>query len=366
MRKVSLPFGLIALCLLVLAPLQRAHSQETRAARAGAASERVQNAASELVQTRPPASGARRVWKSAFELAFGEYTPYGEKFPDLYGLPYEKNLAITREVLDYVVAVALKEAGARRLRLAYLPGGFQEFPVVPSAQLETITTVDGVEDAMNIIGYLAQQTAVIASTHDERGTAAALHIVQKSGRDLAAPAAVEKFWRRLSALEPKLNPGFSATVGADRRPGLYIIDTEGDWPHGDAHAFDAAVASVSNEFKIETTVTHLRVNYLLLGNDWKQHHAGEQYLARLAERGRRRLVGRLRHVYRPRVERRIEQAFKRHAPRAAARRSACRRLDLISRRRTQQPDVPEFVARGEYPAVGREGGGRRLGRLVED
>ena len=356
MRKTSLPSGLLALCLLVLAPaLARAQARPARA-----------DAPAAGVHKARPVSGAGRVWKGAFELAFGEHTPYSARFPNLYDLPYEKNLTITREVLDYVVAVALKEAGARRLRLAYLPGGFQEFPVVPSAQLETITTDANVEDAMNIIGYLAQQTAVIASTHDERGTVPALHIVQKSGRDLAAPAAVEKFWRRLSALEPKLNPGFSATIGADARPGLYIIDTEGDWPPSDAHAFDAAVASASNEFKIETTVTYLRVNYLLLGNDWKQHRAGEQYLTRLAERGRRRLVRRLRHVYRPRVERRIAQAFKRHAPRAAERPLPAWRLDLVFRRRAQQPHVPHFVARGEQVAVGREGGGRRLGRLVEN
>lgn len=252
-------------------------------------------------------------WRLAFELAFGTGSPYESKFPNLYELPYETNRAITKEVLDRVVQVALRESGARRVRLRYLPGGYMEFDVVPSAQLDARASERQVRTALCVVGYLAQQTLVIASGPDEGGERAALLVLQTDGRQLADPAFAQRFWRRLSALEPRLNPGFS---GAEERgrPGLYLIDTEGDWP-ADPAPLDEAVAAASHELKIQTSVTRFRVRYLGLGNDWKQHTRGEEYLRRLTADGRAPLARRLARLYRPRAERWIAAAFRRHAPR---------------------------------------------------
>jgi hypothetical protein len=293
-RPPSLVRLLVLLALLACAPAARVEAQ------------------------RRAAGDAAREWKSAFELAFGEGSPYASKFPSLYELPYETNLAITKEVLDRVVPIALSETGARRLSLAYLPGGFEANPVVPSAQLDTRATEAQTRAALDVIGYLAQQSLVIASRRGPFGDRAALQVTQTAGGDLASPARAQKFWRRLSGLEPKLNPGFSGTL-ADGRPGLFIIDTDGDWLTLDEEKFDAAAAAASKEQGVKTSVEHFRVGYVAAGNDWKQYPRGEQYLKRLSDGGRRALAARLERVYRPRVERWIAEAFARRGPGAGAR-----------------------------------------------
>ena len=265
-----------------------------------------------------PPEPASREWKSAFELAFADASPYAAKFPSLYDLPYDTNLSITKEVLDRVVPVALAETGARRLSLAYLPGGFEANPVVPSAQLDARATEAQTRAALEVIGYLAQQSLVIASRREPFGNRAALQVTQTAGGDLALPATAQAFWRRLSGLEPKLNPGFSGTL-AGGRPGLFVIDTEGDWLTWDDEKFDAAAAAASKELNVTTSVEHFRVEYVEAGNDWNQYPKGEQYLKRLSDGGRRALAAKLERVYRPRVERWIAEAFARRGLGSGAR-----------------------------------------------
>jgi hypothetical protein len=88
--------------------------------------------------TSSPAAGAvereaeeRTTRTLAFELAFGDETPYGKRFPRLSKLPYRARLAITREVLNRVIGIALGETDARRAALLYGPGGYLKNPVRP-------------------------------------------------------------------------------------------------------------------------------------------------------------------------------------------------------------------------------------------
>ncbi len=126
---------------------------------------------------------------------------------------------------------------------------------------------------------------------------------------------IEKFWRRLAALSPKLGPGFSA-IEKDGRPGIYIIDSDGDWRAGDFARFDETVRTASREFGISTSAEHFQVEYAEIGNDWKTDPQGASYLDRLSNEGRSDLRRRLVRLYRPRVERWIRNAFKKYAPRA--------------------------------------------------
>lgn len=262
-----------------------------------------------------PSPAGEAPWTLAFELAFGDSSPYSSRFPSLYDerLSYETRRAITKYVLDRIVQLALREAGGRRIELAYRPGGYNDFPVVPSAQLIVRATDRSVHRALNIIGYLAQQTAVIGSKKSEAGKRLSLEIIERGGRRLSERDALEKFWRRLAALSPKLGPGFSG-IERDGQHGLYIIDSEGDWKTEDLAGFDQTVRAVSEEFRIETVARSFTVEYLELGNDWKSHRDGAAYLDRLGEGDReglrRRLVGR----YQPQVERLIVRAFRKYAP----------------------------------------------------
>lgn len=248
-------------------------------------------------------------WKCAFELAFGEDSPYSAKFPDLYQFPYEVNLAITKEVLDQIVDVALRETGLKKIKLAYSPGGYKEFPVVPSAQLDSEGTDANARNAVTVIGYLAQQTAVIASRRGKAGNRPALEIVQTAGRELADPKFVEGFFHRLTAMSPKLGPGFSS-IENDGHPGTCIIDSGGEWTFKDFPRFTRTIKDVSSELKISTDSTRLEVEYLEIGNDWRSYSKGEQYLERLTKDLRDKLV----NLYQPQVERWIERAFDHNAP----------------------------------------------------
>jgi hypothetical protein len=254
-------------------------------------------------------------WRLAFELAFGDSSPYSSRFPSLYDrrVPYEARRAITKYVLDRVIQIALREAGARSVELAYRPGGYQDFPVAPSAQLIVRANGASVYRVLNIIGYLAQQTAVIGSRKTRAGARPALEIVETNGRRLAERDALEKFWRRLASLSPKLGPGFSA-IERGGRPGLYIIDSDGDWKPEDSQAFGETVHTVSEEFGVETSTEHFAVEYLAVGNDWKRQADGASYLDRLDETGRKGLRRRLVRQYRRQVERFIVRAFEKYAP----------------------------------------------------
>jgi len=261
-----------------------------------------------------------REWRLAFELAFGEGSPYSSIFPSLYDerLSYEVRRAITKYVLDRIVRIALRESGARQLELAYRPGGYNDFPVVPSAQLLVrARRAQEAHRALNIIGYLAQQTLVIGSRKTSAGgNRAALEIIERRrGRHLSDRAVLEKFWRRLAALSPKLGPGFSA-IDIRGRPGLYIIDSDGDWRVEDFARFDETTRAASEEFRIETSATHFQVEYLEVGHDWKTNKDGASYLDRISRQGRLALRRRLVNLYRPQVERWIRAAFRKYAPQA--------------------------------------------------
>jgi hypothetical protein len=260
------------------------------------------------------------VEREEWRLAFGEGSPYSTVFPSLYDehLTYEVRRAITKYVLDRIVRIALLETGARRVRLSYGPGGYKDFPVVPSAQLALRARDAGqAHRALNIIGYLAQQTLVIGSKKTKAsGARAALEIVESDNkRHLSDRVLIEKFWRRLAALSPELGPGFSA-IETGGRPGIYIIDSDGDWRAEDFARFIETVRAVSAEFRIETSAEHFQVEYAEIGNDWKTDRDGASYLDRLSREGRRELSRRLIKLYRPRVERWIRSAFKKYAPRA--------------------------------------------------
>jgi hypothetical protein len=300
------------------------------------------------------ATAVESEWKLAFELAFRDTTPFSRRFPSLYDerLSYEVRRAITRDVLDRIVSIALRETGAKRVELAYRPGGYNDFPVVPSAQLIVRASDASVHRALSIIGYLAQQTAVIASKKTRAGNRHALEIVEHGSRRLAEREWLEKFWRRLASLSPKLGPGFSS-IEVNGRPGLYIINSDGDWKAEDLDKFSETVRAVSKEFELETSARRFEVKYVEIGNDWKANGDGASYLDRLGEAGgaglRRRLVRR----YQPQVERWLEQAFLKHAP------AIYKRGGAVIARSSHPARLLGFHSRPDDPGdLLRAGGGR--------
>jgi hypothetical protein len=266
--------------------------------------------------------------KISYELAFGEGSPYSKQFPGLLELPYPESLRISKQVLGRITRIALKETRGRRIQSLYGPGGWERNPVHPSAQLDIRASEGDALQVMGIIGYLAQQTSVIASRPSSGGRLAALQIMQHRGRDLAVPDSLQRWWRRLGELEPRLQQGF-LPVSVEGCPGIRIIDARRVWREADYPYFERAVQRVAGEMSILTTVERLRVDLLVAGNDWNAHPDGRQYLEMLGS-ARPRLRERLVHTYQPRVARWIEAAFQDRSPAIRQSRAWNTRLLLVS------------------------------------
>jgi hypothetical protein len=256
---------------------------------------------------RPEAKAEVR--KLSYELSFGEGAPYSRQFPALDRLPYRRKLQVTREVLDDVARIALSETRSQRVGLVYGPGGWGQYPVQPSAQMDLQGTEQEARTAMRVIGYLAEQTAVIASRKSAAGRTVAYQILQQNGREMADPEVVERYWKRLGELAPKLCVGF-LPLDAGGRPGLRIVDSDGAWTAADYAAFEAAIQTAARELGLSVTAQRLRVDVVVVANDWKRYPDGRQYLVGLTSTRGLRLRRKLMEEYRPRVTRRIRLSLK--------------------------------------------------------
>lgn len=254
-------------------------------------------------------------WKISFELAFGDASPYSKTFPNLYELPYQTNYAISRDVLNRIARVAQNETKIKSLQLIYAPGGYGDY-VNPSAQWDVQATRANVETLMDSVGYLAQQTEVIASRVQPNGENGALQIVEQRTRKFSSPRFVTKFWNRLRRHSPRF-AGF-LPVKINGQFGIRIIDTEKSWTARDIIRADYVVEDVSRELKISTTTKRFFVESLSTRNNWKTNPNGSEYLNRLQQRGRAALATKLVKTYRPQVENWIGAAFGKYAPRRDA------------------------------------------------
>lgn len=266
----------------------------------------------------PPGAERRRV---SFELAFGDGSPYAEEFPSLYDLPYQESAAITRQVLGKIVRAVLGETGAKRIHLFYGPGGYQDYPASPSAQMDVGAKDTGaIQDTIAAIGYLAQQTEVYASKPNPAGQTLALDIVERGTQKLARPEVVHQFFTRLGQLAPRLFQGY-APVRVGGKVGIRILNadtSDGPWREDEFAGFMAAAEKAASEIGIRLDpqwTKGLRVDFESTKNDWTEHPQGEALLGAIRQRGRSALSGRLVNRYRPLVHEWIRGAFLRNARR---------------------------------------------------
>ncbi len=269
---------------------------------------------------RPLHTSPRQTWKFSFELAFGDNSPYSKKYPSLYDLPYAANLAITRDVLDRIVPIALREAGAKRRQLLYAPSGYRQFPAVPAAQLDAAVSPRGLATMMDVLGYLAQQSEVIASRPLATGDKGAIQITERRGGGLASPARAQQFWVALRKRAPQLQGFLSLRVAG--HPAWRVIDISGNWKSKDVRGFAGAVRRAARECHLVVRIRRLRVQLRTDDNAWAAAPDGGQYLRHLETRGQLGLKQRLVHEYRPRVEQWIRSALQRYAANRAPGRAA--------------------------------------------
>ena len=302
---------------------------------------------------------------ASFELAPGEGATHGTSLPSFYDLSYNQSADITRHVMDRIASVAVKESGAKGIDHIYGPGGWETYPVTPSGQLRLAGNADKVATAADIIGYLAQQSAVLVHDPDPHGPALGIQIVQQEGDELADPEKMQKFWNRLYELDPEIAQGF-APCRFHGQPGLRIINTGDRWTDEQVAKFKATAKQLTEEFDLHLDAVVFRTFYEFYDNDWKEHPDGQAYLARISQRGRPDLSRRLNDQFRPAVEAWIEDAFKQYAPKEwAAHQGGPGAAEHEEASLGLTPAAKSFVfvykAAGELEAV-LEGKGRKVRR----
>ncbi|NIR77740.1 MAG: hypothetical protein GWO00_04925, partial [Gemmatimonadetes bacterium] len=71
-----------------------------------------------------------------------------------YDLPYEVSQRVTQDVTRAVVDDLARETGVTVTREGYGPGGYLDYPVVPSGQIKVRGVPDAVGNFIDSIGYL--------------------------------------------------------------------------------------------------------------------------------------------------------------------------------------------------------------------
>ena len=98
----------------------------------------------------------------AYELSFGEGTPYSQIFPGFDNLRPEEKAQITYDVNQRIGEIAKELTGVQQTDQASGVGFWQDFPAEPNEIMKVQASPDGLQDLINIIGYLGQQTEVYA------------------------------------------------------------------------------------------------------------------------------------------------------------------------------------------------------------
>lgn len=250
---------------------------------------------------------AVRTWQISFELAFGEGSPYSQQIkPSLYEVPYATSHRVTSEVLPDIARRARIMADLQLVSLYYGPGGYEKY-VNPSAQMVVRGTPAQARLACSIIGYLAQQTEVIASSEDPSGDVQIYDVVGFRSTGLDRLTVVKDRWSKLNSLSPKL-VGFLPLRGPSG--GIRVLNMGDKWNRTDYLSFHPSIASAFGP------AAHEKAGYARLissKNDWKATPSGNAYLSQLNALGRPDLARRVTGL-RGQTERLIRRSYRKHMP----------------------------------------------------
>lgn len=247
------------------------------------------------------------------ELDFGMCAPLAKEFPPLSSLAFEKSLAITSEVLNLAIDIAVRESGAVVVNQIYGPGGYER-TINASAQ----TRVSGSREAMrlfiNVLGFLSQQTEIYTFRPCENGNSAFVQIVEMPGETrLAGHQAKIDLFNRLAATSSDAK-GFSPFIDDKGNHGIRIVLTDRECSQDVIQLMVDNLKKIAEYMKLDVHVDSGRLEFEAAANDWSKDGQGEGYLQRAAQIGRpgiqRRLVG----AHRTAIRQSLEDAFRKYAP----------------------------------------------------
>jgi hypothetical protein len=218
----------------------------------------------------------------SYELDFGEGAPWHQTFPEWAGLSPQEKAQVSKPVLDKIMDYVKARTGATEfLRLAATGGwGSDTNPAFRSA---LIASPEVAADAANMLGYLAQQTAVYESRTMPNGKNLGVAIY---GKGLDNPDTVRALWSEVVRKHPDLAEGFSPGVNGQGLPGMELgFSGAGKKLENRLKSeLIPTLQEAADKFGIDTESGLFRANTLMHGNDWKGDHGGTSYISRLAPR----------------------------------------------------------------------------------
>lgn len=248
----------------------------------------------------------RNTRQLSYELAPGTATEFAQRFGERFdALDYAEKARVTRKVTDLAGGVALSIVRPHESLRFHGPGGWMDYPAMPSAHAKVVATKEAAEDMAAIMGYLLQQDSVLVSRPVARKTG------WKAGLDIVAPALtnpekVTEFWKRLQDASPQLKELGFMPMREQGGEGIRIVFPKG----GNKYAaqlqeeLSDAVERVAEEMDLDNVspaFTKMEADFH--GNDWSAAPKGEGYLARIAKR------------YGPGVQRTLEREHRRNIAR---------------------------------------------------
>ena len=222
----------------------------------------------------------------------------------------------TTEILDQVTDIALARTGVvERDRVAGKTywGFWENEPMSPNMVLNVSATDQGMENIMNVIGYLAQQDAVYAFGPKHNAKGVGIDIYDKNGK-FADEKILKKIYSKLVQASPWDKGGYirgaSQTI-VNGQPALRIV-LENTTAKGKKVSEVQAnnkklqkqrkaelkpyIIELVNDLDLDIIVDSFQAQVFKAENNWKDQPNGESYRQRISEN------------FRPPISRRIQNS----------------------------------------------------------
>ena len=200
-------------------------------------------------------------------------------------------------------------------------GGYLQYPVQPSVQLDVLDSPETVRDVADSIGYLLQQSEMMISRTmppTTKGIARpsdfAIDILPAKADDFRDGAVLQGFWNTLQSLLPDKFRGFAPYVH-DGKLGIRIVDRDRAWKTKDLEAGSQLIDFIdqaATAHGLEVDVNPNRIEFEFAGHNWKENSNGDSYLSSLRSRGRHDLAQRLVSQHRWTTRDQLTRAYQKH------------------------------------------------------
>jgi len=246
---------------------------------------------------------------TAFELAFGDGTPYSRDFKAFSDLPPRDQEKITYEVGDRVADISLELTGVIATDKQKSWGFYEDYPMSPNITMKVNASEESLLDMMNIVGYLGQQTDVYAFGPKSSAGNIGFDFYEKDGK-FQDKKILDEFYRILRKEFPHYFGGGSQheynnipslrmiLFGQSARKNMSVPNKK-LWAKNLAKKvkkeITPTIQRLANDLGLNVGFKDLRAQTYIANNDWQKEPNGESYLRRFVQR------------FRPDIQRRIQR-----------------------------------------------------------